>query len=147
MGRQQTHTREAGEKQERAPGTPGCGGLHGDISLCMEVALNQYHQFRPGRETLSCCLGARRLGVPKTPLQYWGGMLGPKSPQLQQGSARCAGGTGGGRAASREGRRNAWERHPKGAPERAAFPANEVGACERVRAENPRRAHQAPCLR
>lgn len=73
MGRQQTHTREAGEKQERALGTPGCGGLHGDISLCMEVALNQYHQFRPVRETLSCCLGARRLGVPETPLQCWVG--------------------------------------------------------------------------
>lgn len=100
-----------------------------------------------GERHCPVALGPDVLGSPRPLCSTGGGMLGPKSPQLQQGSARCARGTGGGRAGSREGRRNAWERHPKGAPERAALPANEVGACERARAENPRRAHQAPCLR
>lgn len=99
-------------------------------------------------QTLSCRLGARDVLGSLRPLCSAGGeTLGPKSPQLQRGSACSAGDTGGGTAASWEGRQNTWGWRPKGAPERATLPANEVGACERARAENPRRTHQAPCPR
>lgn len=151
MGRQRTHTREAGEKQERAPGMPGWGGFTETFPCAqswLSTSTTSADQWERRDANTVLLPWGQTSWVPQDPSAVLvGGMLGPKSPQSQQGSVCCAGGTGGGRAVSREGRRNAWGRRPNGAPERATLPANEVGACERARAENPRRAHQAPCLR